>query len=92
LEFQKATIQDIPKLDKLNQIGEQKWKNEFFSRLTPQSHVFFAQEKGKAVGVEGYIQFRMNYKGKQVITHRSERTKVALEYRGRGIFQPFGVH
>ncbi len=87
MEFHKATIQDIPKLNGLNQIGEFQWRKEFFSVEKPCSLVYFALQDGKAVGVEGFIEFRMNFKGRKLLTHRSERTKVALEHRGKGVFQ-----
>jgi hypothetical protein len=85
----KIDLQTIGEIDKLNPIGLNEWQVEFFSNFKPNSFLFacFDEDNEIAVGSEGYVSYPLFYNGEMIMSHRSERTMVNPNYRGKGIFE-----
>jgi len=84
-----VSIDDLPELNAFNPIGENNWRNEFFSSSFPNSFLVCAREVGSnnLSGTQGFIEYKINYFGNRRLAYRSERTLLSASCRGKGIFK-----
>ncbi|MEY3441745.1 MAG: hypothetical protein RLZZ519_26 [Bacteroidota bacterium] len=85
--FRLALENDLATVNAFNPNQLPVWKHEFFSRLKPQSCLAICEDEGKVVGTEGYVEYRLLQNGQPILSHRSERTLVSPDYRGKNLFQ-----
>ncbi len=87
LVYRKILVEEVDIADKFNTIGINSWMREFFSQLTEPSVLFGCfTNNNKLIGTEGYIGYKLYYGCLEISTHRSERTLVSNNFRGKGIF------
>lgn len=86
LRYRIAQKSEIQSLNHLNDIGVATWICDFFSAMKP-SYVAVCSDDITFVGSEGYISYFLINNNKLVLTHRSERTIINPNYRGRGLFE-----
>lgn len=88
LKYSRLTADGIDAINRLNNIGVEQWRSEFFSPHKPNSFVIQCvdTEIDQKVGCEGYLDYKLIYNGELVQAHRSERTLVSPNYRGQGMF------
>ncbi len=78
----------IPKLDQFNKIGTKNWKKEYFNSAFPDSFLVTARNPdGEIVGTQGFMSFYLNNFGQKALVHKSERTLLSPECRGKGVFK-----
>jgi hypothetical protein len=87
IKFRLALEKDLPPVNAFNPNQLPVWKHEFFSNLKPQSCLAICEDEGKVVGTEGYVEYRLLQNGQPILSHRSERTLVSPDYRGKNLFQ-----
>lgn len=92
LSYRKLKFDDIDIVDQLNNIGVSNWEREFFSDFKSDSVLIGCFDGEKLIGCEGYISYKLLKNGREVLTHRSERTLVNPDYRGLGIFDRLIKH
>ena len=85
--FKKVTEDKIPQINQLNSVGEKKWELEFYYNKKQPSYLFASFDNEKVIGCEGYISYNLLKDGEKILTHRSERTYVDPNYRGKKIFE-----
>ena len=86
-QFRLAFEKDLPAVNAFNPNQLPVWKHEFFSGLKPQSCLAICEDGSKVVGTEGYVEYRLLQNGQPILSHRSERTLVSPDYRGKNLFQ-----
>ena len=85
--FKRLGKNEIKKVNLLNDVGESNWNSEFFGKDIQPSYVAICEENNVFAGCEGYIAYPLVYKGNLQLTHRSERTIVDGNFRGKGLFE-----
>lgn len=86
LQFRFANVDDLQAVNAFNPNQLQVWKQEFFSQLKPHSYLAICEDEGKVVGTEGFVEYRLLQNGVPMLSHRSERTLVSPDYRGKNLF------
>ncbi|HEX2900659.1 MAG TPA: GNAT family N-acetyltransferase [Bacteroidia bacterium] len=86
-EFRLAQEHDLPAVNAFNTNQLPVWRHEFFSASKPLSSLAICEDGGKVVGTEGYVSYRLLQNGEPILSHRSERTLVSPDYRGKNLFQ-----
>lgn len=66
--------------------GLSNWQQEFHGFRPDDGVLFLAEYDGELVGTQGLIPYEMNINGTPKLCLRSERTLVAPEMRGHGLF------
>jgi GNAT superfamily N-acetyltransferase len=84
--FRTATEGDIAPVNSFNEVGERKWRHEFFAPEKSGSVLALAVSGDEVIGTEGFISYPVFWRGKPHLSHRSERTLLNPAFRGRGIF------
>ncbi|MFN8395611.1 MAG: hypothetical protein U0176_13305 [Bacteroidia bacterium] len=85
-QYRLATEEDLPSVNVFNPNQIPVWKHEFFSPLRPKSCLAICEDEGKVVGTEGYVEYPLLENGSPILSHRSERTLVSPDYRGKNLF------
>ena len=85
--FRKLLKKEINLVNALNNVGVRNWELEFFNDKKQPSYLFACLDEDRFIGCEGYVSFSLIRDGVKMLTHRSERTFVDPNYRGKGIFE-----
>jgi hypothetical protein len=86
LNYRLAIEKDLDAVNQFNPNQIPIWRHEFFSKLKPLSCLAICEDEGKVVGTEGYVEYRLLENGQPILSHRSERTLVSPDYRGKNLF------
>jgi hypothetical protein len=86
LQYRLAHESDLLEVNRFNPNQLPVWRHEFFSPLKPLGCLAICEDGAKVVGTEGYVEYRLLQNGQPILSHRSERTLVSPEYRGKNLF------
>ncbi len=81
-----AQESDLPRVNAFNPNHLPIWRHEFFSSLKPLSPLAICEDGDKVVGTEGFVEYQLLDNGQPILSHRSERTLVSPDYRGKNLF------
>jgi hypothetical protein len=84
--FRLARAEDLDSVNRFNPNHLAVWRQEFYSPRKPQSWLAICEDGGRVVGTEGYVSYPLLLNGQPVLSHRSERTLVSPDYRGKNLF------
>jgi hypothetical protein len=86
LNYRLARESDLDATNRFNPNQLPVWRHEFFSARKPLSCLAICEDQDKVVGTEGYVQYPLLLNGRPILSHRSERTLVSPDYRGKNLF------
>lgn len=84
--YRLAQEKDLSAVNAFNPNQLPVWRHEFFSPTKPLSCLAICEDGGKVVGTEGYVEYPLLQNGHPILSHRSERTLVSPDYRGKNLF------
>lgn len=87
LNFRLATEEDLEAVNRFNANQLPVWRHEFFSPARPLSCLAICEDGAQVVGTEGFVAYPLLLNGQAILSHRSERTLVSPDFRGKNLFQ-----
>ena len=87
IKYSLARNIDLENISSFSHVSVQDYSEEFFSTEMKGSLLAIATVNDTVLGVEGYMAYKVIWGGELHTSHRSERTLVSPELRGKGVFQ-----